>query len=141
MRTNRLFTVGYAGRTLDEFVDILTEVNVSRVVDVRELPLSRRRGFSKTKLRQTLQDAGIEYVHLRAAGNPYRDFRKDIERCLRMYRGYINDRPEVVEELTMLAGSKPTALLCVEADHTCCHRSVLAEHMTDREHELTVQHL
>ena len=133
--------MGYEGRTIDEFVDTLTTAGVSRVVDVRELPLSRKKGFSKTKLSEALGDAGIEYVHLRAAGNPYRDMRKDIERCLRMYSGYIDERPEVIEELTTLTGQRKTALLCFEADPECCHRSILVERINAGDRPMTVRHL
>jgi hypothetical protein len=48
----------------------LVDTGVERLVDVRELPLSRRRGFSKTALGDALRHAGIEYVHVRALGNP-----------------------------------------------------------------------
>ncbi len=37
---------------------------------MRALPLSRRPGFSKTALRGALEEAGIEYVHLKALGTP-----------------------------------------------------------------------
>jgi len=62
----KLFTVGYEGRSIDELVDALRAAGVERLVDVRELPLSRRKGFSKTALGDTLRDAGIEYIHVRA---------------------------------------------------------------------------
>jgi uncharacterized protein (DUF488 family) len=45
-----LFTIGYEGRNIDEFVKILQHSHIRRVVDIREIPLSRKRGFSKTKL-------------------------------------------------------------------------------------------
>ncbi len=44
-----LYTLGYEGLSLAEFFDRLAQAGVSRLVDVRELPLSRRPGFSKTK--------------------------------------------------------------------------------------------
>jgi uncharacterized protein (DUF488 family) len=65
-----LFTIGHEGRSLDELVDELARAGVNRLVDVRQLPLSRRRGFSKTALGETLHIAGIEYVHVKALGNP-----------------------------------------------------------------------
>src|SRR3954466_2864574 len=46
------------------------EAGVERVIDVRALPLSRRPGFSKSPLRAALEQAGIEYVHLKALGTP-----------------------------------------------------------------------
>ncbi|MFE5214053.1 MULTISPECIES: DUF488 domain-containing protein [unclassified Streptomyces] len=44
--------------------------NVRTVADVRLTPLSRKPGFSKTKLTGALAEAGIGYRHLRALGNP-----------------------------------------------------------------------
>ena len=49
-----LFTIGYEGRALDELIAELQAHRIDRVIDVRELPLSRRRGFSKTPLREAL---------------------------------------------------------------------------------------
>ena len=90
------FTVGYEGRTLDEFVQLLLAARVERVVDVRALPLSRRRGFSKTPLKCALAAQGIEYVHVRAAGNPYRNLRDDPERCLALYAEHLDEHPAVL---------------------------------------------
>ena len=58
-----LFTVGYEGREPDELIALLQANGVDRVIDIRELPLSRRRGFSKTPLGTALRAVGIEYVH------------------------------------------------------------------------------
>ena len=66
----RLFTIGYQGSTVSDFVERLRAASVDRVVDVRELPLSRRPGFSKSQLAATLTSAGIGYEHVRALGNP-----------------------------------------------------------------------
>ena len=123
------FTIGYAGRTLGEFVAALVEAEVDRVIDVRELPLSRRKGFSKTLLSQALARRGIEYVHLRAAGNPYRDKKQDVEHCLALYAGHLDDHPAVLTEVNAAATGRRAALLCVEAEACHCHRSVIADRL------------
>src|SRR6185369_12843167 len=66
----RIFTIGYEGSTMPEFLAARRKAGVERVIDVRALPLSRRPGFSKTPLRLALEEAGIEYVHLKALGTP-----------------------------------------------------------------------
>lgn len=66
----KLFTIGYEGVTMDEFIAALTVAGVERVINVRALPLSRRPGLSKTPLKGALAEAGIDYVHLRALGTP-----------------------------------------------------------------------
>lgn len=66
-----LLTIGYeTHREPASPVVALLAADVERLVDVRELPLSRRRGFSKTALAGALADAGIHYEHERALGNP-----------------------------------------------------------------------
>src|SRR5438309_10731697 len=66
----RIFTIGYEGATVPEFIAALKNAGVERVIDVRALPLSRRPGFSKTPLKGALEEAGIEYIHLKALGTP-----------------------------------------------------------------------
>lgn len=121
------FTIGYAGKTVEEFVAALQRAKVDRVIDVRALPLSRRRGFSKTGLKDALARSGIEYVHLRAAGNPYRDQKKDIQRCLALYAAHLDENPGVVDEVDAAIVGHRAALLCVEENACDCHRSVIAQ--------------
>ena len=66
----RIFTIGYEAATMADFLAALTAAGVTRVIDVRALPLSRRPGFSKTPLKNALAEAGIDYVHLKALGTP-----------------------------------------------------------------------
>ena len=128
MAKSALYTIGYEGRELDEFLAILAANDVERVIDIRELPLSRRRGFSKTPLGHALERVGIEYVHMRVAGNPYRRIRNEIPRdeLLAKYATHLAHARGVVDEVTESARGKRAALLCYEADVHECHRSVLA---------------
>ena len=118
-----LFTIGYEGRALDEFLGVLAKAKIDRLIDVRSLPLSRRRGFSKTPLREALAAAGIEYVHLRSAGNPFRKDPDGVEK----YREYLP--PQAVDDVAEVARGHRAALLCYEADVATCHRGVLAPHV------------
>jgi uncharacterized protein (DUF488 family) len=131
-----IYTVGYERRELDEFVALLGAAGIGRVVDVRELPLSRRRGFSKTPLAAVLADADIEYVHLRSAGNPFRHAKVNV---LGLYKAYLRRSPETVDEVIAATTGRRTALLCLERDPTMCHRGVLAEAIEKR--GVTIEHL
>jgi uncharacterized protein (DUF488 family) len=132
MGAQRVFTVGYEGRGLDEFVAMLRAAKIDRVIDVRELPLSRRRGFSKTALSVALASAKIGYVHLRIAGNPYRAQRADVKRCLALYRKHLQRSPEVIEAVLEAASGYRAALLCVERDACNCHRSIIASGLEEQ---------
>jgi uncharacterized protein (DUF488 family) len=123
--TTALFTIGYEGLALDEFLARLHAAKIDRVIDIRELPLSRRKGFSKTPLAEALRAAGIGYIHLRSAGNP---FRKEADALVK-YRVHIADATPVIAEVAEAARGHRAALLCYEADPATCHRSLVAPHV------------
>ena len=58
----KVFTIGYEGATMETFLAALEDAGVQRVIDVRQLPLSRRPGFSKAPLAATLK--AVSYTHL-----------------------------------------------------------------------------
>jgi uncharacterized protein (DUF488 family) len=129
----KIFTIGYEGATVPEFIGALTAAGVERVLDVRALPLSRRPGFSKSALRAALEQAGIEYIHLKALGTPA-DGRAaaragrhaDLER---IYAGQL-ELPEAMAQSAQmldLARERPTALLCMEREPAHCHRTLLLD--------------
>jgi uncharacterized protein (DUF488 family) len=127
----RIYTIGYEGATVGEFLDALTKAGVERVIDVRAVPNSRRPGFSKNLLRNELAEVGIDYVHLRALGTPA-DGRAAAragrtEDLKRIYSGQL-ELPEAIAESAQmldLAREKPSALLCYERDPAACHRTLL----------------
>jgi len=127
----RIFTIGYEGATVSEFIAALKRAAVERVIDVRALPLSRRPGFSKSALRAALDEAGIEYVHLKALGTPA-DGRAAARagrhaELERIYAGQL-ELPEAMmqgAQMLELAREKPSALLCMEREPAHCHRTLL----------------
>jgi len=129
----RIFTIGYEGATVGEFLAALEQAGVARVIDVRALPLSRRPGFSKSPLRAALKEAGIEYVHLKALGTPAegraaaRAGRH--EELKRIYAGQL-ELPEAIAQgaqMLELARERPSALLCFEREPGQCHRTLLLD--------------
>ena len=127
----RIYTIGYEGATVAEVIAALTGAGVERVIDVRQLPLSRRPGFSKSSLAAALAEQGIDYVHLKALGTPKpgRDAAKKGDRATleQVYSGQL-ELPEAQAEaarMRSLAGEKPSALLCFEREPGMCHRTLL----------------
>jgi uncharacterized protein (DUF488 family) len=129
--TVRIFTIGYEGATMAEFLAALQKAAVERVIDVRAVPNSRRPGFSKTPLGKALAEIGIDYIHLRALGTPAAGReaaragrRAELEQ---IYAGQL-ETPQAMAEGAMmleLTAEKPSALLCYERDPACCHRTLL----------------
>jgi len=129
----RIFTIGYEGATVAEFIAALEGAGVERIIDVRALPLSRRPGFSKSPLRAALEEAGIEYVHLKALGTPAEGRaaaragrHEDLKR---IYAGQLELPEAMVQSAQMveLALEKPSALLCMEREPAHCHRTLLLD--------------
>ena len=65
-----LFTLGYEGLTIEAFIARLQAAQTKTVVDVCDLPLSRKKGYSKTAFRTALSAHGITYLHAPALGCP-----------------------------------------------------------------------
>ena len=127
----RIFTIGYEGATVPEFIAALKGAGVERLIDVRALPLSRRPGFSKSPLKGALEESGIQYVHLKALGTPAQGRaaaragrHSDLER---IYAGQL-ELPEAMAQSAQmldLAAEKPSALMCMEREPAHCHRTLL----------------
>jgi uncharacterized protein (DUF488 family) len=127
----RIFTIGYEGATVPEFIAALKGAGVERLIDVRALPLSRRPGFSKSPLKGALEESGIQYVHLKALGTPAQGRaaaragrHSDLER---IYAGQL-ELPEAMaqsEQMLELAAETPRALMCMEREPAHCHRTLL----------------
>jgi uncharacterized protein (DUF488 family) len=139
-----IFTIGYEGATMAEFLAALHQAGVRRVIDVRALPLSRRPGFSKTPLSSALAEAGIDYVHLKALGTPAEGRAAaragrtaDLKR---IYAGQLELAEAIAQSAQMLALAKetPSALLCFERDPAECHRTMLLDAVAP---EVEVSHL
>ena len=130
-----LFSVGYeAFPTVHDLVDVLRAAGVERVVDVRDLPASRRPGFSRRALEPALADAGIVYEHRRELGNPaaIRAVSRsgDAARGRELYRAQLlGERAWALDAVADAAAERPTAMLCLEADQARCHRDVIAEEL------------
>lgn len=128
----QLMTIGYEGMSIDAFFDVLNQNRVEVLVDIRELPISRKRGFSKTALSESSTRHNLGYMHLHALGSPREvrhDYRadKDWARYTTRFSQYLDTQAQAVHDLATLITRKRCCLLCFEADAACCHRSYVAQ--------------
>lgn len=126
-----LFTFGYEGLTIEEFIVRLQAAQVKTVVDVRELPLSRKKGFSKTSFCFALAERNIAYLHTPALGcpKPIRDkYRDDAnwKAYTKEFLKYVNTQDASVRELVKISKATTACLVCFEADFSMCHRTYVA---------------
>ncbi len=139
-----LWTIGYERLLPAELVAELEAAGVKRVLDVRFRPQSRRPGMSKTRLGQLLNEHGIAYEHRKALGTPpdIRWFFKHGRSPEGAEQFRVHVEATAADGLDALAAelefAPPTALLCLEADPSVCHRRVVAEALVARRADLVV---
>ena len=135
-RQLNIYTLGYQGVDVPSYVEKLKAAGVGIVADVRETPWSHKRGFCKNILSSELSKAGIDYVHVKSAGNPKANRRSapDLAECLRRYKEYLEENPTGIADLidvvrTAASRNRTVCLTCFERDVNDCHRSILVDAM------------
>lgn len=129
-----LRTVGYEGHTVESFIAALKRAGVRQLLDIRDLPLSRRKGFSKTPLQSALADAGIMYEHIRDLGAP-KDVREPFltggthAAFKAAYLAHLNRHRAALDGIRWHMEQATTAIMCVERNHAQCHRGIVAEEL------------
>jgi len=129
-----LFTIGYEGISLEEYLVRLLKNDVKVLVDVRNNALSMKYGFSKSQLKKYCASLGIDYVHIPEVGiksdqRQELNTQSDYDVLFAAYRK--NNLSKTIayqsEILTLLQKNKRIALTCFEANICQCHRKHLAE--------------
>lgn len=139
-------TIGYEGVDIHDFVEFLLDQEVDVLYDVRELPSSRKKGFSKNSLSAALGDVGIQYIHSRDLGDPKpgRDAARsgDLEKFQKIFRSHMNTDAarQALEVLKEMSREKYVCLMCYERDPNTCHRNIVIEQMLI-DCDLKVRHL
>jgi uncharacterized protein (DUF488 family) len=127
-----IFTVGYEGLDPKRFFALLARCGVEMIVDVRELPVSRKPGFSKGPLSGLCDGHEIEYEHFPELGCPrhirheYRDD-GDWASYTVQFKAYLKTQVEALAKVAELSRKRRICLLCFEADFNFCHRTYVAQ--------------
>lgn len=131
----KLFLTGYEKETLGGFLSKLKKSGVKAVLDVREIPLSRKNGFSKTYLKKRLSAEGIKYYHFQKLGSDYKSRRQlrtkgnnyDYLDFFIDYRNDLEKEKDTIKEIyQIISQEEKSALLCFEKKSELCHRSIVA---------------
>lgn len=139
-----LFSIGHSNAEINAFIDLLRRYEIAALVDTRSQPYSRyNQHFSRESLRQSLEEAGIEYAYLgkEIGGRPedpalyFPNGKVDYEMVAQssLYLAGI-------ERLLALASDRRVAFMCAEADYKSCHRYwLITRTLTQR--GIQVQHI
>src|ERR1051326_5238792 len=135
-------TAGHGTRPLEELVEMVREAGVTRLVDVRRFPSSRRHPqFNRDALQRGVEAAGIEYRHEVELGGP-RSGEPGEGRfaCLRVaaFRSYAARMaaPEWREALARSLEARRPCFLCAETLWWRCHRRLIAELLAAEGHDV-----
>jgi len=157
---SRVVTIGVYDWDLGHFLEALAAADVRLLLDVRQRRGVRGREYSwanATRLQAALAEAGIAYEHhrelapttelrqlqyaedaRRGEGKRSRTVLADEYRT--RYTHEILDHAPLDALAVELPADGAAALFCVERDPEACHRSIIAQRLSD-EHGVSVCHL
>lgn len=128
------FTIGYEGKSIDEYLKQLIDNNIQVLCDVRKVPYSHKYGFSGTMLKAFCHKLNIDYVHL-----PHLGIDSEKRASLKTYADYQHLFDEY-EKTTLLQNTDSIqqlielenkhlriAITCFEKDVNYCHRGRVAK--------------
>jgi hypothetical protein len=128
-----LYTIGYEGRSLEEYLNLLIKNGMAVLCDVRRNPISMKYGFSKSQLQSACEKLNIAYYHfpdLGIASEKRQNLASDADyqRIFAEYRaGTLHENlKDQIEILNIISRQSKVAITCFEADHEHCHRNQLA---------------
>jgi len=134
-----LVTLGYEGRTLEAYLNILLKDGVTLLCDVRRNALSRKYGFSKRTLAKGCEGVGIRYKHLPQLGidSSLRKNLSDQDSYDRLFAQYEREvLPRQTEALDVIADwvgqGERVALTCYEHLPGQCHRHCVSDALEQR---------
>lgn len=144
---SQLWTIGHSTRPIELFIGLLQAHGIRTLVDVRRFPASGRNPqFDAQPLAKSLQEAGLQYRHMRELGGRRKSRPDSVNLGWRSdgFRGYADYMQtdsfrEALGDLMACGESGPTAVMCAEAVPWRCHRSLIADALVSR--GWTVQHI
>ncbi|NQY12889.1 MAG: DUF488 domain-containing protein [Henriciella sp.] len=141
-----IYTIGYEGSELDNFLRTLDGVGVSVLIDVRDRAQSRKKGFSKSALSQALEEVGIKYLHFPKLGDPKEGRQAarsgDIALFRKIYSNVLSTREAQVEinKIKEIAKEKKVCLMCFERNPKECHRKMITDEI-DSSTSIGIRHI
>lgn len=143
-----LFTIGYEGRTLEIYLNLLIQNNIKVLCDVRKNPLSMKYGFSKKTLQNACEVFNIKYIHLPELGiesakrqnlktqSDYDSLFQDYEKTV-LHQQF----KAITFIIDLLNNYNRVALTCFEYSPNRCHRTRIANAVINSYTECLLEHL
>jgi uncharacterized protein (DUF488 family) len=140
MMTTPFYTIGHGRRPLEDLVDLLKEVEVTLVVDVRTVPRSRTNPqYNRDGMPAALAPFGIGYEHIAALGGlrgRVREVPRDLNAfwdndSFHNYADYaLSDQfRDGLSRLRQLGHIRRCAIMCAETVWWRCHRRIITDYL------------
>tara|TARA_R110002020_G_scaffold442763_1_gene653940 strand:- start:8096 stop:8980 length:885 start_codon:yes stop_codon:yes gene_type:complete len=129
-----LFTIGYEGLSLEEYINKLLDADVKVLCDVRKNSFSMKYGFNKSQLQMACDGVGIRFIHIPEVGivadkRKELNTQKDYDVLFEDYKKTV--LPQTISQqeeiLELIRTHERVAITCFEANICQCHRKHLAE--------------
>jgi uncharacterized protein (DUF488 family) len=141
----KIYTIGFTKKSLEDFIDLLKENKIQKVVDIRLNNSSQLAGFAKGRdLKYALSLVNIDYEHVKELAPDEFTFKeykenKDWSRYVARFSELMEERggKKILSEL--LKDGKTPCLLCSEEKSNKCHRRLVAELL--KEDDIEIIHL
>lgn len=134
-----IFTIGHSTRTLEEFIEILKEHEITLVIDVRTIPYSKYNPqFNQDTLKEALLKSSIKYYHLKKLGGLRKPKKDSINLGWKnlSFRGFADYMQSEefysgLNELIKLSKSEKVrvVIMCAEFLPWRCHRSLISDYL------------
>lgn len=144
----KIYTVGFAKKTAEEFFTLLKENGINQLVDVRLRPTSQLAGFAKQKdlaffLKELAMCGYLHEPRLAPTKEILDGYRgdKNWERYVQAFESLMDLRgvPEALDR--DIFENHSCCLLCSEATPEQCHRRLVAERLADTWGNVEIIHL
>lgn len=146
--TSALYTIGYEGSSLENYLNKLVKNDIKLLIDVRKNPLSRKYGFSKKSLKKYCNSLDIEYLHMPEVGiisdkRQKLETQKDYDKLFQDYQNTTLQETADNQKniIKLLNDYSRIALTCFEANICQCHRLPLAESLKTYKKDLIIEHI
>jgi uncharacterized protein (DUF488 family) len=140
----KIYSIGHSKHAIETFIAMLREQDIEMLIDVRRFPSSRfNPQFNKNKLKESLEQQGIQYISMVELGGRRDPVPESVNRgweepAFQGYADYMQtaDFEYALKQLLIHAAAHRTAYMCAEADFHSCHRRLLSDALTVRKCEV-----
>ena len=145
--SEQFFTIGYEGKTIEEYINTLIKQNISILIDVRKNAMSMKYGFTKNFLSHALENIGIKYIHMPELGieSENRQSLSSQEDYNILFREYdqttLKHSEKALNTLySLFKENGRLAITCYEKEITMCHRGRIAKKIEDT-YNITIKNI